>query len=208
MNLYATLKKLCLISSPSGREGAVREEISSIISPFVDTVSVDALGNLIALKKSRTEGAKKIMLCAHMDEIGFIVNSIGDDGAVRVGTLGGIRLAAASYTKVISQRGVKGALCALGLPLTDCRRSGSGEDRSKDNRCAKKSLGGGAIKKPRREAARLIAPKAGGKRRPPPTQSHMPQPRPQRQGTQSHTGGGKMAGARRDAFLCIAHNDD
>lgn len=112
MNLYATLKRLCLISSPSGREGAVREEINSIISPFVDSVSVDSLGNLIALKKSRTEGAKKVMLCAHMDEIGFIVNSIGDDGAVRVGTLGGIRLAAASYTKVISQRGVKGALCA------------------------------------------------------------------------------------------------
>ena len=109
MNLYTTLKKLCLVSSVSGREGKIREEISNMISPFVDSVSVDALGNLIALKKGT--GEKKIMLCAHMDEIGFIVNFIEDNGMIRVGTLGGIRLASASYTAVISDKGVKGALC-------------------------------------------------------------------------------------------------
>lgn len=110
MNLYTTLKRLCLVSSVSGSEEKIREEIRSIITPFVDEVSSDALGNLIALKKGR--GNKKIMLCAHMDEIGFIVNYIEENGMVRVGTLGGIRLAAASYTMLISNKGVRGALCA------------------------------------------------------------------------------------------------
>ena len=110
MNLYTTLKRLCLVSSVSGREGKIRNEISDIIAPFVDKVEVDALGNLIALKKGK--GEKKIMLCAHMDEIGFIVNFIEENGMIRVGTLGGIRLAAASFSTVVSEKGVKGALCA------------------------------------------------------------------------------------------------
>ena len=110
MNLYTTLKRLCLANSVSGREDKIREEIKTIISPFVDEISTDALGNLIALKKGK--GEKKIMLCAHMDEIGFIVNFIEDNGMIRIGTLGGIRLAAASYTTVVSNKGVNGAFCA------------------------------------------------------------------------------------------------
>ena len=110
MNLYTTLKRLCLTSSVSGREDKIRDEIKNIITPLVDEVSTDALGNLIALKRGK--GDKKIMLCAHMDEIGFIVNYIEDNGMIRVGTLGGIKLAAASYTMLVSDKGVKGALCA------------------------------------------------------------------------------------------------
>ena len=110
MNLYTTLKRLCLVSSVSGREEKIREEISDIIAPFVDSVETDALGNLIASKKG--VGDKKIMLCAHMDEIGFIVNYIEENGMVRVGNLGGIRLPAASYTMLVSEKGVRGALCA------------------------------------------------------------------------------------------------
>ena len=110
MNLYTTLKRLCLVSSVSGREDKIREEIRTVIAPLVDEISVDALGNLIALKKGK--GEKKIMLCAHMDEIGFIVNFIEENGMIRIGTLGGIRLAAASFTSVISDKGVRGVLCA------------------------------------------------------------------------------------------------
>ena len=109
MNLYTTLKKLCLTNSPAGREGKVREVIKEMIAPYVDEVSVDALGNLIAIK--RGQGRKKIMLCAHMDEIGFIVNFIEDNGMIRIGTLGGIRPAYSAYGTVVSERGIKGALC-------------------------------------------------------------------------------------------------
>lgn len=110
MDLYSTLERLCLATSVSGRESQIRNEIKDIIEPLVDSVSVDALGNLIALKKGK--GGKKIMLCAHMDEIGFIVNFIEDNGMIRVGTLGGIRLAWSSFGFVVSDKGVKGALCA------------------------------------------------------------------------------------------------
>ena len=110
MNLYTTLKRLCLVNSVSGSEDKIRDEIKSIIEPYVDMVEVDALGNLVARKIGR--GNKRVMLCAHMDEIGFIVNYIEENGMIRVGTLGGIKLCAASYTMLVSSKGVNGALCA------------------------------------------------------------------------------------------------
>ena len=109
MNLYTTLKQLCLIPGISGREGAVREFIKERIVGLVDSVSTDALGNLIALKKGKSS-ERRIMLCAHMDEIGFLVNYIEDNGYVRVATIGGIHLAACDYTKVVSERGTVGVL--------------------------------------------------------------------------------------------------
>ena len=122
MNLYSSLKKLCLVSSVSGREEGIREKIKNIISPFVDRVEVDALGNLIAQKKG--SGNKRIMLCAHMDEIGFMVNFIEENGMIRVGTLGGISLAASAYTMLVSDKGVRGALC----PNDDVKLSGYKND--------------------------------------------------------------------------------
>lgn len=110
MNLYTTLKKLCLTNSPAGRETKIRELIKDMITPLVDETRVDALGNLIALKRGM--GERKVMLCAHMDEIGFIVNFIEDSGMIRVGFLGGIRASYAAYSMVVSEKGVKGALCA------------------------------------------------------------------------------------------------
>jgi len=109
MSLYSELKELCLCPSVSGREGKVRELIKSKIEPYADSVSVDTLGNLIALHKG-TAGSKKIMLCAHMDEIGFLVNFIEDNGLLRVATLGGVHLADFSYGKVVSENGTLGVL--------------------------------------------------------------------------------------------------
>ena len=109
MNLYSTLKELCLCPSVSGRENKIREKISKLIKPFCDTVEVDALGNLCAVKKGRGAG-KRIMLAAHMDEIGFMVTFIEDSGMLRVATVGGINLTAAAFSSVVSENGVKGAL--------------------------------------------------------------------------------------------------
>ena len=109
MNLYTTLKELCLIPGISGRENNVRVAIEKKIAPFVSEVRTDTLGNLIALKKGKS-GEKRIMLCAHMDEIGLLVNFIEDSGLIRVGTIGGVNLAAYAYTKVVSEKGVSGVL--------------------------------------------------------------------------------------------------
>ena len=83
MNLYTTLQSLCACPSISGREDNVRGLLSEMILPYVDEARVDALGNLIAKKCGNGEGGS-VMLCAHMDEIGFLVNFIEDSGMLRV----------------------------------------------------------------------------------------------------------------------------
>lgn len=80
-----------------------------MILPFVDEARVDALGNLIAKKCGKGEGGS-VMLCAHMDEIGFLVNFIEDSGMLRVATVGGISMSASVYSEVLSEKGVRGVL--------------------------------------------------------------------------------------------------
>ena len=94
--MYNTLKTLCMIPSVSGREDAVRDKLRQMISPLTDENYTDNLGNLIAVKRGTGKSPKKIMLCAHMDEIGFLVTYIEDKGFIRVSCVGGINLVAAS----------------------------------------------------------------------------------------------------------------
>ncbi len=108
MNIYSVLQKLCACPSVSGREDNIRGLLSELILPFVDEARVDGLGNLIAKKAGKGKGS--IMLCAHMDQIGFIVTFIEDRGMVRLAPIGGIDLSASAYTTVISEKGVRGAL--------------------------------------------------------------------------------------------------
>ncbi|MDE5936230.1 MAG: M42 family peptidase, partial [Ruminococcus sp.] len=75
------LKELCLINGISGDESAVRENIISKISGYCD-YRVDNLGNLICFCKGRKSSDKKLMICAHMDEVGFIVTYIKNDGTL------------------------------------------------------------------------------------------------------------------------------
>jgi len=83
------LKRLSEIGGVPGREDQVRELISSEIKDIVDDLQTDAMGNLIAYKKAAREGGKKVMLSAHMDEIGFYVKYIDDKGFLRVHNVGG-----------------------------------------------------------------------------------------------------------------------
>ncbi|MBI3161270.1 MAG: M42 family metallopeptidase [Chloroflexi bacterium] len=85
------LKTLTETFGPSGYEDAVRKVILKEIKPFADEVRVDALGSLIARKKPSKGGkdVKKIMLAAHMDEIGVIASHIDKNGFVRFTNVGG-----------------------------------------------------------------------------------------------------------------------
>ena len=83
------LKKLCLINSISGDELAVREIIVSEIKDFCD-YRVDPLGNLICFRKGRKTSDKKVMIAAHMDEVGFIVTGIFPDGTLAFDMVGGV----------------------------------------------------------------------------------------------------------------------
>ena len=84
------LQNLCNSFGISGDEADIRDIILKEISPFVTDLKVDNLGNIIAFKKGKCTSKKKIMLSAHMDEVGFIVNYITDDGLLKFNTVGGI----------------------------------------------------------------------------------------------------------------------
>ena len=108
--MYSLLKDIALTQGVTGKEKAVAEKIKGLIAPYCDESYIDAMGNLICLKKGSDKAAKKIMLCAHMDEIGFIVNFIEKSGAIRIATVGGISFAACAYGEVVSENGTRGVL--------------------------------------------------------------------------------------------------
>ena len=74
----------------SGHEFSLNDTIFSAFREYTDDISVDKLGNVIALKKGNGKENIKIMLAAHMDEIGLMVNSIEDNGFLRFTNIGGI----------------------------------------------------------------------------------------------------------------------
>jgi len=82
------LKKICEAPGAPGYESRIRELVIKTVSPLVDEVHVDNMGNVITLKKGDSSD-KKAMIAAHMDEIGFMVTHIDDNGFIRFTTLGG-----------------------------------------------------------------------------------------------------------------------
>ncbi len=90
------LKRLCEVPGVPGREERVRELIESELGDLFDTTEVDAMGNLICRRKARTASgnfrkgdAKTLMLLCHMDEIGFYVSSIDENGYLWLSNAGG-----------------------------------------------------------------------------------------------------------------------
>ena len=81
------LATICETPGAPGHEDLVRDLVIKEITPHVDHVEVDAMGNVTAIKKGRS--SKKVMIAAHMDEIGFIVTHVDDNGFCRIHTLGG-----------------------------------------------------------------------------------------------------------------------
>ena len=81
------LKEITEVAGAPGHEQRVRELVLREVTPLVDEVRVDNMGNVYAIKKGKNQ--KKVMVGAHMDEIGFMVTHIDDNGFVRFHTLGG-----------------------------------------------------------------------------------------------------------------------
>jgi len=86
------LKRLTETFGPSGYEENVRKLIRAEVKPYADEIRVDALGSLIVRRKptKQSKNAKRIMIAAHMDEIGLIVSHVDDNGFVRFAPLGGL----------------------------------------------------------------------------------------------------------------------
>ncbi len=113
------LKDLCLLNGTSGDESRVREYIISQIKDYCE-YRIDALGSIIAFKKGKETPSKKVSLNAHMDEVGFIVTGITDEGYLRFGTVGGID-SRVCIDRVVSigQNGVKGVIGDKAFHLLD-----------------------------------------------------------------------------------------
>ncbi len=86
MNL-ALFTEICTTPGAPGYEDRIREVVLREVKPLVDDVSVDNMGNVIAVKRGKSE--KRVMAAAHMDEIGFMVTHIDDKGFLRFHNLGG-----------------------------------------------------------------------------------------------------------------------
>lgn len=109
--MYTVLKKLLPTTpSVSGREEYIRGVIAEMMLPLCDEVTTDAMGNLICLKRGTSATPSRVLLCAHMDEIGFIVTYIEKNGMLRVAPMGGISYAAAAFSEVVFENGVRGVL--------------------------------------------------------------------------------------------------
>lgn len=113
------LEKLCTAIGVSGEEDAVRSIILEEVKPYADSVEVTPLGNVIALRKGKNAAKKKVMLCAHMDEVGFVINNITEDGFLKFGTIGGVRPELLSGRNVLVNDKIPGVICAKPVHLMD-----------------------------------------------------------------------------------------
>ncbi|TYQ15468.1 UNVERIFIED_CONTAM: endoglucanase [Acetivibrio alkalicellulosi] len=105
--MFDLLKKLTQTTGVSGNEEEIRNVIKEEIKGKVDQITVDTLGNLIAVKKGN---GKKIMVAAHMDEIGVMATFIDDNGFVRFSSIGGVNQYNSIGQKVRFNNGTIGAL--------------------------------------------------------------------------------------------------
>lgn len=83
------LKKLCETPGISGHEEKIRALVLKEITPLVDSVEVDRLGSVIGMRKGKGKERRKVMISAHMDEIGFLVSYVEKSGALKIIPVGG-----------------------------------------------------------------------------------------------------------------------
>lgn len=123
--MLRTVKALCELNGTSGREENVREFILGKIDGKCE-YRVDPLGNIIAFKKGKKRGKNKVMLTAHMDEVGFIITYITEDGFLRFDTVGGIdEKVIAGRAVTVGEQNVPGVIGLKPIHLTDKAEAGN-----------------------------------------------------------------------------------
>lgn len=113
------LKRLCEAPGIPGQEEEIRAVTTAALREVVDDLSIDAMGNLVGIRKGK--GGPRIMIAAHMDEIGFMVSHIEDGGFLRLQPVGGFdpRVLVAQRVIVHGFRGerLRGALQTGARPI-------------------------------------------------------------------------------------------
>ncbi len=116
MELKETVKYLSALNGASGDESDVTEEIIKLL-PKNAKYKIDPLGNLIVEKKGKNRPKSKLMLDAHIDEVGFIVTNINEDGSLSFSAVGGILPAVVFGRQLVFKNGVHGAVAGVPLHL-------------------------------------------------------------------------------------------
>ena len=124
---YELLKKLCTGCGISGDEGEIRELILKEIKPYAQSIDIDNQGNILVFKKGRSTPARKLLISAHMDEVGFIVTYITSDGYLKFDCVGGVNDSAAFSKNVrIGKNKLPGVVCSKPVHLLN------GDERKKN----------------------------------------------------------------------------
>jgi len=107
LSLVENIEKLSNACGVAGREQEVRELMKNMLKLYADEVTIDRMGNVIAIKKGN-KNSPKIMLAAHMDEVGLMVKNITKDGFLQFVKMGGIddRVLLAQKVNVFTERGI------------------------------------------------------------------------------------------------------
>ena len=113
------IKSLCLLNGTSGRENEVRDFIINEIKDYADSINIDNLGNLTVFKKGKSRAKNKVMLDAHMDEVGLMITCINPDGTLGFESVGGISTAVMTGIPVtVGENGINGVIGVLPVHLT------------------------------------------------------------------------------------------
>lgn len=138
------IKKLSDMRGISGFEYRINGEIKELFMPYCDEVSIDKLGNVIAHKKSKKTDAKKIMIEAHIDEIGLLVSDIDERGFISFVNVGGVdqRILPASEVIIHGKHDIKGVVGAKPphLQAGDEKKSASLSDMAIDTGLSKEEV--------------------------------------------------------------------
>ena len=88
--MIETLKTLCAMDGVSGDEDRVRAWIRTQAEPWADEMRTDPLGNLIVFKKGTKSAKNRLLVCAHMDEVGLVVARVTEEGFLKFDFVGGV----------------------------------------------------------------------------------------------------------------------
>ena len=118
------LERLCQLNGTSGREEQVRAFILEQLSGKAE-VTVDPLGNILAFVRGSQRAKKTVMLSAHMDEVGFIITYITDDGYLKFSPVGGIdNKVIVGRAVTVGEQGIPGVIGIKAIHLTEKSDSG------------------------------------------------------------------------------------
>lgn len=125
MQNLTLLRKLCTANGISGDENNIKKIIFDEIKEYATDISTDNLGNLIVYKKGLKTPKNKLIISAHMDEVGFIVTDITSDGFIKFDEVGGIDRRVVLGTNVLIKNKINGVTSVKPVHLCDS------EERSK-----------------------------------------------------------------------------